>query len=160
MDVIGCPTMDKWHEPGSSLTLIPGNEDPAAATNKPWPPMMARLYGHSHGPCGTPGIFWLGAQPIRDYITMWHYLSLAEPIARMILAHQCLYSNATRDKILTSTVYWCMTSNLNASWNLVLNEQHPFMCGFCCLKYMYFIKYQGGLIIIIKIRIIWLLCKS
>ena len=33
----------------------------------------------------------------------------------------------------TSTVYWCMASNLKASLNIFLNVKHSFICGFICL---------------------------
>ena len=60
----------------------------------------------------------------------------------------------------TRTFYWCMASNLKASQILVFNEKHPFMCGFICLQNMYFIKYRGALIIIVKILIISCVCKT
>ena len=48
-------------------------------------------------------------------------------------------------------VYWCVASNLKALRNVLLNGKHPFLCGFLCLQYMYFIRYCDGLIIIIEI---------
>ena len=46
-----------------------------------------------------------------------------------------------------------MASNLKASRNSFLNEKHTFICGAICLQYAYFIRYQGGVIIIVKILI-------
>ena len=53
-----------------------------------------------------------------------------------------------RAQVDTSTVYWCMASNLKALRNLFLNEKIPLMCGFICLQYMYYIHYRRGFIIV------------
>ena len=45
----------------------------------------------------------------------------------------------------TSTVYWCMVSNLKALRNVFLSEKNQFMCGFICLQYMYYIHIQKRL---------------